>query len=170
MKKTVILPYLILGFISLLSASEVECKNPPIGMELAKTLEAKDLAKAKLLLKVFKKDVKVYLASCANSKDKFEETSVMILTYEDRLSDFEADMKNDISKKIDCSNVPDSKALDKAFKKDNAPEVKSLYAAYKNASENYINHCAEHEEYEIVFEESLLHDEAYDEWKKNVKK
>ena len=169
MKKIVAVPCMVLGLISLLSASEVECKNSPVGMELAKTLEAKNLDKAKLLLEKFKVDVKTYLDSCGNSKDRFEETSVMILTYEDRLADVEADLKSNSAKKIDCSNVPDSKALDKAFKKDDFNKVKTLYESYKRDSEGYLDLCAAHEEYEMVFEEALLYEEAYAKWKKSLK-
>ena len=149
-----------------LNAAQVDCANSPIGMELAKTLEAKDIDKAKILLKQFKSDVKIYLDNCGNSKDKFEETSVMILTYEDRLSDFEADLQSNSAKKIDCSKVPDSKALEQAFKKDDSNKVKALYATYKRDSESYLDLCAAHEEYEMVYEEALLHEETYAEWGK----
>ena len=169
MKKIVTVSYLVFGLISLLNASEVDCKNQPVGMELAKTLELKDIDKAKSLLKKFKVDVKNYLDTCDNSKAKFEETSIMILTYEDRLDDFEADLKNASAKKIDCSKVPDSKALEKAFKKEDSNKVKALYETYKKDSEDYLNLCATHEEYEMVFEEALLHEEAYAEWEKSLK-
>lgn len=169
MKKIVTIPYLLFGLIVLLNASQAECINQPVGMELAKTLEEKNIDKAKVLLKKFKADVKNYLDTCDNNKDKFEETSVMILTYEDRLADFEADLKSNSVKKIDCSNVPDSKALDKAFKKDDANKVKALYETYKRDSEGYLDLCAAHEEYEMVFEEALLHEETYAEWKKSLK-
>ncbi len=170
MKKTFITNITVaLGLTFSLNAAEVDCANSPIGMELAKTLEKKDLVKGKLLLEKFKVDVKTYLKSCGNSKDKFEETSVMILTYEDRLADFEADLKNSSAEKIDCSKVPDSKALEKAFKKDDSNKVKALYETYKKDSEGYLDLCAAHEEYEIVFEEALLHEETYAEWQKSLK-
>jgi len=75
-------------------------------MKLAKTIEAKDVVTAKTLLQEFKMDVKAYLDNCDNSKEKFEETSVMILTYEDRLADVESDLKNASAPKVDCSKVP----------------------------------------------------------------
>ena len=167
MKKTFITNITVaFGLTLSLNAAQVDCASSPIGMELAKTLEAKDIDKAKLLLKKFKADVKTYLDSCGNSKDKFEETSVMILTYEDRLADFEADIQSSSAKKIDCSKVPDSKALEQAFKKDDLNKVKSLYASYKKDSESYLDLCAAHEEYEMVYEEALLHEETYAEWEK----
>lgn len=170
MKKTFIVNMTVaFGLTLSLNAAQVDCANSPIGMELAKTLEAKDLDKAKVLLKKFKADVKTYLDSCGNSKDKFEETSVMILTYEDRLADFEADMKNNSANKMDCSKVPDSKALDKAFKDGDSNKIKDLYATYKRDSEGYLDLCAAHEEYEMVFEEALLHEETYAEWQKSLK-
>jgi len=169
MKKIVTVSYLVFGLISLLNASQVECKSSPVGMELAKTLESKDIDKAKVLLKKFKADIKKYLDTCDNSKDKFEETSVMILTYEDRLADFESDLKSNSVKKIDCSSVPDSKALDEAFKQDDATKIKAYYETYKKDSEGYLDLCAAHEEYEMVFEEALLHEETYAEWKKSLK-
>lgn len=156
------------GFTSLMGVPKAECKHTPVGMELAKTLEAKDIDKAKLLLKKFKEDVKNYLADCDNSEAKFEETSVMILTYEDRLSDFEDDQKKSV-KKIDCSIVPDSQVLDKAFKEGDSDKIKGLYEAFKQESENYLDLCATHEEYEMVYESSLLHEEEYEQWKKSLK-
>ena len=112
------------GFTVMLSA---ECSTTPVGMELAKTIEEKDIAKAKTLLKVFKKDVKTYLDKCDKSKEKFEETSVLILTYEDRLADVEADLKNASAAKVDCSKVPSGKAMETAANK-GAPKDAPLLA------------------------------------------
>lgn len=155
MKKILAIAVLVGG---LTSAFSIDCSNTPVGMELAKTIEAKDAAKAKTLLKAYKADVKAYLDKCDKSKEKFEETSVMILTYEDRLADVESDLKNATAPKVDCSNVPSGKALDAAGDKGTA---KKLYAKYKKDAEAYIESCAAHEQYEIVFEESLLYEDEY---------
>lgn len=132
-------------------------------MELAKYIEAKDVSKAKTLLEAYKAEVKSYLESCKN-KDKFEETSIMLHTYEDRL----ADVEYDLSKKqhsIDCSNVPQSKKLDEAFESKKASEIEVAYKRYKQNAADYLEHCASHAEYEMVYEASMLHDESYDTWK-----
>ena len=147
---------MVLG--GLTSSFGVDCANPPVGVELAKMIKVKDVAKAKTLLKAYKSDVKQYLDNCDKSNEKFEETSVMILTYEDRLADVEADLKNASAVKVDCSKVPSGKAMEAAADKDTA---KKLYAKYKKDAEAYIESCATHAEYEIVFEESLLYEEEY---------
>ena len=142
-----------------------DCTNIPAGIELVKSIEAHEIAKAKKLLVQYKEDVKNYLAACDQSKEKFEETSVMIHTYEARLEDVEYDMKK-VDPGIDCSKVPSSVALEKAFKQKDASHIKALYTDYKTASHNYIEHCATHEEYEMVYESSMMYDEMYDEWSK----
>jgi len=142
----------------LTSAFSADCANTPVDMELAKTIEEKDVAKAKTLLKAFKADVQKYLDNCDKSKEKFEETSVMILTYEDRLADVEADLKNASGAKVDCSKVPSGKAMETAGNEDAA---KKLYVSYKKDAQDYIDNCASHVEYELVFEESLLYEEEY---------
>lgn len=168
MKKIVTIASIVtFGFTSLMGGSKVECNHTPVGMELAKTLEAKEIDKAKQLLKKFKEEVKNYLAHCDNSEAKFEETSVMILTYEDRLADLEYDQKK-VHKTVDCSLVPDAKALDNAFKEGDKKKINSTYEAYKDASEAYLDHCATHAEYEMVYESSLLHEEEYETWKKSL--
>ncbi len=142
-----------------------DCTNTPIGMELAKSIEAHEIPKATKLLVQYKEDVKNYLADCDQSKDKFEETSVMIHTYEARLEDAKYDMSK-ADHGTDCSKVPSSVALEKAFKQKDTSNIKALYADYKTASHNYIEHCATHEEYEMVYASSMMHDEMYDEWSK----
>ncbi len=140
----------------------------PVGMKLAKEIEAHHIVKAKKLLVQYKEDVTKYLGTCEGSqakKDKFEETSVMIHTYEDRLEDVEYDM-NKVDSGTDCSKVPSSVALEKAFKQKDTSHIKALYAEYKTASHNYIEHCATHEAYEMVYESSMMYDEMYDEWSK----
>jgi hypothetical protein len=145
-----------------------ECSSMPVGMDLAKSIEAKDVSKAKGLLMQYKADVKIYLDKCDQSKEKFEETSVMIHTYEDRLADVEFDLKN-AGVNTDCSKVPSSVTLESAFKSKNAPEIKAQYATYKKNAENYIENCASHAEYETVYESSMFCDEMYDEWMQKAK-
>lgn len=145
------------GLASMLHAN---CGDAPAGMELAKSIEAKEIEKAKQLLEEYKAEVKKYLEGCNNDKDKFEETSVMILTYEDRLADVEADLKKASAPKVDCSKVPSGKAIDAAS---DAATAKKLYATYKKEAQAYLDGCASHAEYETVFEESLLYDEQYGE-------
>lgn len=154
MKKIVLIGLVIGGITSVFGA---DCANTPVGMELAKTIEAKDVAKAKTLLKAFKTDVQAYLDNCDKSKEKFEETSVMILTYEDRLADVESDLKSASAPQVDCSKVPSGKSLEAA----SGDAAKKLYASYKKDAQAYLESCASHAEYETVFEESLLYDEQY---------
>jgi len=142
-----------------------ECETMPEGIELANTIEAQDTNKAKTLLVAYKKDIETYLKSCNNSQDKFEETSVMIHTYEARLEDIEHDM-NTVAHGTDCSNVPSSAKLEQAFKEKNDADIKKHYASYKKDAAQYIEHCASHEEYETVYESSMFCDEMYDEWNK----
>ena len=158
---------MVLG--GLTSSFGVDCANPPVGVELAKMIKVKDVAKAKTLLKAYKSDVQQYLDNCDKSKEKFEETSVMILTYEDRLADVEADLNSKPAANVDCSKVPNENAIKEAFKSADAAKIKTQYTTYKTESENYLEYCAAHEEYEFVFEASLLHEEAYTKWEKNAK-
>lgn len=155
MKKSLVIGIVLGG---LTSAFSVDCAHTPVGMELAKTIEAKDIDKAKTLLIAYKSDVKKYLDKCDKSKEKYEETSVMILTYEDRLADIESDLKNASGVKVDCSKVPNGKAIEAAGNKDAA---KKVYLSYKKDAQEYIDNCASHAEYEVVFEESLLYEEMY---------
>ena len=145
-----------------------ECSSVPIGMELAKTIESKKVTQAKSLLVQYKTDVKAYLAKCDQSKEKFEETSVMIHTYEARLSDVEFDLNN-AGGSTDCSQVPSSVTLESAFKRKNSAEIKTHYVKYKKSAESYIENCASHAEYETVYESSMFCDEMYDEWAQKSK-
>lgn len=145
-----------------------DCKNMPAGMELAKHIESKNISKAKELLVRYKQDVKTYLSDCDKSKDTFEVTSIMIHTYEDRLADVEYDMKKE-DHGIDCAKVPRATSLENALKKGTTSEVKSLYATYKKDSDKYIDNCASHAEYAIVYDETMFADEMYDEWEQKNK-
>lgn len=142
-------------------ALHADCNNMPVGMELAKSIEAHDIDKAKTLLVTYKEDVKKYLDACDKSKEKFEETSVMIHTYEARLEDVEYDMTHQTSS-TDCSKVPNGVELEKAFKNKDSTKIKALYAAYKKDAEHYLNDCASHAEYETVYEASMMFDEEYE--------
>ncbi len=163
MKRTVIVLLLLSLFM------KAECVGDmPVGMELAKQIEAHHVVQAKKLLVAYKDDVKKYLATCKGSeskKDKFEETSVMIHTYEDRLEDVEYDMHK-VKHKIDCSQVPSTTALQKAFSEKNTQKIERFYKSYKADSHNYIEHCATHEAYETVYESSTMYDEMYEQWSK----
>ena len=145
-----------------------ECSNAPVGVELAKSIETRDITKAKSLLTSFKADVASYLKDCDSSKEKFEETSVMIHTYEDRLADVEYDL-NKAAVTTDCSKVPSSAVLEKAFKDKNSAEITAHYANYTKDAAEYIENCASHAEYETVYESSMFYDEMYDEWKAGAK-
>jgi len=155
--------YITLVLLSM--ALQADCSKMPLGMELAKKIEAHEVAKAKKLLVQYKEDVKNYLAACDQSKEKFEETSIMIHSYEAKLEDLEYDM-NKADHGTDCSVVPSSVALEKAFKTPDAVKIKALYTKYKTASHNYIEHCTSHEEYETVYEASMMCDEEYEAWSK----
>ena len=154
---------MLVGFLvasGLASMLHANCGDAPVGMELAKSIEAKEVKKAKQLLQEYKAEVKKYLEACNNDKDKFEKTSVMILTYEDRLADVEANLKKASAPQADCSKVPSGKAIDAAG---DPATAKKLYATYKKEAKAYLDGCASHAEYETVFEESLLYDEKYGE-------
>lgn len=140
-----------------------ECSSMPIGMELAKSIEAKEVSNSKKLLVAYKNDVKNYLEKCDQSKEKFEETSVMIHTYEARLSDVEFDMNN-TGDATDCTKVPSSTTLEVAFKSNDAQKIKTEYTSYKKDAQSYIEHCASHVDYETVYESAMFCDEMYDEW------
>lgn len=118
--KKIMISMLLVAF----SMAQADCSTMPLGMELAKSIEAKEVSKAKGLLAKYKEDVKKYLAACDQSKEKFEETSVMIHTYEDKLVDVEYDMKKE-NHSTDCSKVPSSTKLEEAFKGKNSVEVKA---------------------------------------------
>ena len=154
--KKVMISLMVLSF----STLQADCTKMPVGMELAKHIEAKEILKAKGLLGEYKAEVKKYLSKCDQSKEKFEETSVMIHTYEDRLKDLEHDM-NKKEHGTDCSKVPDSAKLDLAFKSKKHADIKIQYAEYKKEAAGYIEHCASHVEYETVYESSMFYEEAY---------
>lgn len=143
-----------------LSIVKAECTSMPVGMELAKSIEAQNISKAQGLLSQYKEDVKKYLTACDQSKEKFEETSVMIHTYEDRLKDVEHDM-NKQDHGTDCSKVPDGSKLELAFKSKNNADIKTQYAEYEKVAADYIEHCASHAEYETVYESSMFYEEEY---------
>jgi len=161
MKKTI-----IATMVMLFSIAQADCPNMPLTEELSKSIESKEISKAKELLTQYKEDVKNYLAKCDQSKEKFEETSVMIHTYEDSIADVEYDVKN-ANTSTDCSKVPSTAKLEDSFKSKVGADIKAHYASYQQDAKNYIEHCASHAEYETVYESSMMCDEEYAEWKAN---
>ncbi len=145
------------------SFAGIDCSTIPVGTELAKAIETKDVVKAKTLLDGYKKDVSVYLKTCDSSKEKSEETSIMVHTYTAKLADVEFILKQP-KKTTDCERVPSIVALSKAFK-DNASDIEALYMTYTKDAEDYIKHCASHAEYEAVYESSMLYYDRYNELK-----
>jgi len=145
------------------SAGWADCGKVPDGMNVSHAIESKNYDKAESLFETFKTNIKIYLKTCDKSEAMFEQTSVNILMYEDKLADLKDDLKRGETV-VDCSNVPNSATVEKAFKSKNSTEIKTQYASYKKDAENYIEHCATHAEYETVFESAMFCDEMYDEW------
>jgi len=146
-----------------LTMGKAECTKMPAGMDLAKSIEAKEISKAKELLAKYKEDVKIYLSKCDQSKDTLEITSVMILTYEGRLKDIEYDMTKAKST-TDCSKVPHTADLENAFKSKDKNKIRSSYGQYKKDSKAYLENCASHPEYATVYDEALFYEEEYANW------
>ena len=148
--------------ISFLSAGSIDCKSKPLGSDLSKSIDAGKIKQAKKQLKEFKSDIKAYLSKCDKSKVAFEETSVIIMTYKAQIEDKEYDLKNKVN--VDCSIVPKPNILEEAFAKKDPAKIKGIYSTYSKNAKDYLDNCAAHEDYEFVFEESLLQDEIYTEW------
>lgn len=142
------------------SSVHADCSDIPAGMELAKSIEAKEINKAKKLLEKYKADVKTYVASCDKNKDAFEVTSVMVLTYEDRLKDMVHDSQK-VKSTSDCSTTPSVSALEKAIKSKNTDTIKQAFSQYKTASQAYLDNCASHPDYATVYDEFLFYEEEY---------
>jgi len=145
-----------------------DCAKVPEGDAIGEAIKAKNVDKSTTLLTAFNAEVKSYLAECNQSKEMFEQTNVSILMYEDNLADLKHDLASD-GHGTDCSKVPSSATLEKAFKSGDATKIKALYTDYKTASHAYIEHCSSHAEYETVFESSTFCDEMYGEWEKKAK-
>lgn len=144
------------------------CANVPNGMALEEVLNTKTIDKAETLLEKYKLNVKAYLSNCDKSEDMFEQMHLTILTYEDKLSDLKEDSKSQkVAKTRDCAKPPSSKNLNVAFKKKDIKEITKHYVAYETDAESYLDLCASHEDYELVYDEALLHEENYNEWKKS---
>jgi len=150
---------------SLSSTLQADCSNMPIGTELAKSIMAEDLDKAKKHLSEYDKAVQKYLGGCKD-EGKDQQVNIMLLTYKDKVQDLEDDLKKGSEVSYDCSKVPNDSALNSAFASGKAESIKSAYNAYHKKAADYLEHCAAHEEYELVYEASLLHDEEYEEWNK----
>lgn len=150
---------------TLASTVHAGCTNMPIGTELAKSIMAEDLDKAKKHLADYDKAVEKYLAGCKD-EGKDQQVNIMLLTYKDKVTDLEADLKKGSEVAYDCNNVPDDGALNSAFASGDSGKIKSEYETYSKKAAAYLEHCAAHEEYEFVFEASLLHEEEYESHKK----
>jgi len=143
-----------------------DCTQKPSTDKVAKAIESKQYTQAREFLTTFETEVKKYQKKCDTSKDIYEELNVMVLEYEDHLSDLNEDMHSK-GNATDCSIVPSSMKLEKAFKvKDNA-SITSLYPEYKKESNEYISNCVSQSAYEEVYEASMLCEERYNEWKKS---
>ena len=59
--------------------------------------------------------------------------------------------------------------MSKAFAEGNAETIKKTYSEYHKSAAAYLDHCAVHEEFDFVYEASLLHDEEYANWEKSAK-
>lgn len=162
---------LFIGLISaaLVSSLNAECTNAPTGAALQKSIKSKNLDQSKQLLTKYNSEVKKFLASCKDEA-KREEINLMKLTFEHDVEDLALVLKKEKEKaKIDCSDVPDDSALNKAFTEGNAETIKKTYNEYKKKASDYLDHCTSHEEYEFVFEASLLHDDEYANWESSAK-
>jgi hypothetical protein len=143
-----------------------DCSQKPSADKVAKAIESKKYDQAREFLTVFETEVKEYEKKCDTSKEMYEELNVMVLEYEDHLSDLNEDMhKKSVS--TDCSIVPSSNKLEEAFKVKDDAIISSLYPQYKKESNEYISNCASQSSYEEVYEASMLCEERYNEWKKS---
>ena len=153
------------GLISVLNA---DCSNMPIGTNVAKSIMSKNLENAKKFLTEYEAEVKSFLARC-KEEGPTQQVSLMQLTYQDEVKYLEEDMKKSNQTSYDCSNVPNDAALNKAFAQGNAETIKKTYSEYHKSAAAYLDHCAVHEEFDFVYEASLLHDEEYANWEKSAK-
>ena len=154
------------GAITITTTSiHADCSNMPIGTELAKSIMAEDIDKAKKYLTEYNEAVEKYLDGCKD-EGKDQQVNIMLLTYQDKVKDLEEDLNKGSEVAFDCSKVPNDTALKNAFASGNAQSVKSTYSEYSKKAADYLEHCAAHEEYELVYEASLLHEEEYEKWKK----
>ena len=164
MKKQWFLGLVLSAFITSLNA---DCTNMPTGSDLTKSIESKNIDQAKTLLQTFQSDVKKFLASCKD-EGKQQEVSILKLTLEDEVKFLEVRLKKGDAS-FDCSKVPDDTALNSAFASKDGAKIEKEYQSYHKNAEGYLEHCASHEEYEAVFEASMLHDDEYTNWKSSVK-
>jgi len=149
--------------------TQADCTKKPTYKDLEKAIVDKSIEQAKRLLSTLEADVKTYLKTCDNSKEMFEQTSVQLLTFKDKISDLVLDMSVVGESTIDCQNVPKTTKLKSAFKTSDTVKIEASYQSYKKDAEAYLESCTSHEEYEFVFEDALFYDEEYTEWKKKTK-
>lgn len=155
---------IVLGMISSLYGTQVNCVQIPEGLALVSTLENKNYDKSEVLLTEFKVDVKNYLDNCDNSEGVSEQMHINILTYQDMLADMKVDLK--VSKSIDCTNLPKGENLDHAFRSGDFNKIREVYNTYKMDATSYIDQCTSDEKYAFIFEEYMQYDEDYNKWKK----
>lgn len=145
-----------------------DCSDMPIGTNVAKSIMSKNVEDAKKYLTAYQAEVKSFLARC-KEEGPTQQVSLMELTYQDEVKYLEEDMKKKNQVSYDCSKVPDDTALNKAFAEGKANAIKKAYSEYHKSAADYLDHCATHEEFDFVYETSLLHDEEYTEWEKSAK-
>ena len=165
MKKKWLMIFIAGGMISLLNA---ECTNMPIGTEVAKSIMSRDIDQAKKFLTAYKTEVSKFLEQCKDGGAQ-QQVKLMQLTYEDEVKYLEENLKKKNEATYDCTKVPDDAALKSAFSSGNAENIKKAYSAYKKNVLDYLDQCATHEEYEMVYDTSLLHDDEYNKWEKSAK-
>jgi hypothetical protein len=166
MKKKLIESMVILFGVS--SVLYANCENLPSGLMFEDAVKTKNIDKAETVLEKYKLNIKAYLKSCDKSEAMFEQMEISKLTYEDKLSDLKEDAKSQkVAKTRDCAILPSSTNLNTAIKSGDLKEVTKHYEAYKTNAESYLDLCASHEDYELVYDEALLHEENYNEWKKS---
>jgi hypothetical protein len=140
----------------------------PIGTNVAKSIMSKNLEDAKKFLTEYQAEVKSFLEKC-KEEGPTQQVSLMQLTYQDEVKYLEENLKKSKEAAFDCSNVPDDTALNKAFAEGKAEAIKKAYSEYHKSAASYLDHCAVHEEFDFVYEASLLHDEEYENWEKSTK-
>lgn len=158
----------ILLLSALLTTLHADCTQMPTGNELSKSIASKDLERSKALLSVYNADVKTFLSTC-KEEGAVQEVTLMQLTFQDNVQALEEKLKKAKQPAYDCNNVPDDTTLNKAFGSKDAEAIKKAYNTYKQSAEGYLEHCASHEEFDFVYEASLLHEEEYANWEQHTK-
>jgi len=146
------------------SLAYANCDKVPNESSVIEAIKSKQYDKAKSLLDTLKSDINIYLKSCDKSKEMFKQTHITLLTCEAKLADLKAELNKE-PHGVDCSKVPSSSKVVEAIKASDSANIEALYKKYKADASSYIEHCASHPEYAIVYDEAMFCDEMYDEWK-----